>query len=146
MTNRPLLAGLTPQQLLAIDTVAALLLVARTVAYVGREQPDTGRPWWLGLVLGCVAGGCVALRRWRPLRALAIVTTAAAVPMLLGDLSIGSADGQLYGAVLVIYIHAVDFPYVGNEGAVSFLADSHLSEEDKDKIAHGNADKLLGLS
>lgn len=39
----------------------------------------------------------------------------------------------------------LDFPLIGNEGAVSFLADSHLSDEDKDKIAHGNADKLLGL-
>lgn len=43
-------------------------------------------------------------------------------------------------------IHAVDYPMIGNEGAVSFLADSFLSEEDKDKIAHGNAYKLLGLS
>ena len=42
-------------------------------------------------------------------------------------------------------LHAVDFPYVGNEGAVSFLTASHLSDQDKDKIAHGNADKLLGL-
>ncbi|MCO5975056.1 amidohydrolase family protein [Actinoallomurus soli] len=42
-------------------------------------------------------------------------------------------------------IHAVDFPYVGNEGAVSFLAESHLSDQDKDKIAHANADNLLGL-
>lgn len=42
-------------------------------------------------------------------------------------------------------IHAVDFPMIGNEGAVPFLADSDLSDEDKDKIAHGNADKLLGL-
>lgn len=42
-------------------------------------------------------------------------------------------------------IHAVDFPMIGNDGAVPFLADSDLSDEDKDKIAHGNADKLLGL-
>lgn len=43
-------------------------------------------------------------------------------------------------------IDAVDFPMLSNEGAVSFLADSFLSEEDRAKIAHGNADKLLGLS
>ena len=42
-------------------------------------------------------------------------------------------------------IHSVDFPMLGNEGAVSFLADSHLSDADKDKIAHGNADELLRL-
>jgi uncharacterized protein len=42
-------------------------------------------------------------------------------------------------------IHSVDFPMIGNEGAVSFLADSDLPGEDRDKIAHGNADKLLGL-
>lgn len=43
-------------------------------------------------------------------------------------------------------IDAVDFPMLGNEGAVSFLADSDLSEQDRAKIAHGNADKLPGLS
>ena len=42
-------------------------------------------------------------------------------------------------------IHAVDFPMIGNEGAVPFLTDSDLSDEDKRKIAHENADKLLGL-
>lgn len=42
-------------------------------------------------------------------------------------------------------IHSVDFPMLGNEGAVSFLADSHLSREDQEKIAHGNADALLDL-
>ncbi|UKD56643.1 amidohydrolase family protein [Amycolatopsis sp. FU40] len=42
-------------------------------------------------------------------------------------------------------LHSVDFPMLGNEGAVSFLTDSHLSREDQEKIAHGNADALLGL-
>ena len=42
-------------------------------------------------------------------------------------------------------IDAVDFPMIGNEGAVAFLADSGLSEQDQAKIAHGNADALLGL-
>ena len=34
----------------------------------------------------------------------------------------------------------------GNEGAVSFLTDSHLSEVDRTRIAHGNADELLRLN
>jgi len=38
-----------------------------------------------------------------------------------------------------------DFPLLGNEGAASFLADSYLDDEDRAEIAHGNADKLLGL-
>lgn len=42
-------------------------------------------------------------------------------------------------------IHAVDFPMLGNQGAVSFLTDSHLSTEDQEKIAHRNADQLLRL-
>lgn len=42
-------------------------------------------------------------------------------------------------------LHSVDFPMLGNEGAVSFLTGSHLSHEDQEKIAHGNADALLGL-
>lgn len=43
-------------------------------------------------------------------------------------------------------IHSVDFPMLGNEGAAAFLAESHLSAEDQEKIAHGNADRLLGLT
>ncbi|MFI5613821.1 amidohydrolase family protein [Amycolatopsis sp. NPDC051903] len=42
-------------------------------------------------------------------------------------------------------LHAVDFPLIGNDGAAAFLADAALSEEDRAKIAHGNADELLGL-
>ena len=42
-------------------------------------------------------------------------------------------------------VHAADFPFVGNEQALSFLTDSSLSEADQAKIAHENADKLLGL-
>ena len=43
-------------------------------------------------------------------------------------------------------MHAVDFPMLDNAGAVPFLTDSYLSDEDRTKIAHGNADKLLGLT
>ncbi|WP_370937951.1 amidohydrolase family protein [Amycolatopsis sp. cg13] len=43
-------------------------------------------------------------------------------------------------------IHSVDFPMLGNEGAVAFLTESHLSAEDQEKIAHRNADELLGLA
>jgi predicted TIM-barrel fold metal-dependent hydrolase len=42
-------------------------------------------------------------------------------------------------------IHSVDFPMLPNDGAVSFLSDSDLSAEDRAKIAHRNADALLGL-
>lgn len=43
-------------------------------------------------------------------------------------------------------IHSVDFPMLSNEGAAAFLTESHLSAEDQEKIAHGNADRLLGLT
>ncbi|HEY4453527.1 MAG TPA: amidohydrolase family protein [Pseudonocardiaceae bacterium] len=42
-------------------------------------------------------------------------------------------------------IYAVDYPFIGNEGAVSFLEEANLSTEDKNKIAHTTAEKLLGL-
>ncbi|MFI0900259.1 amidohydrolase family protein [Streptomyces sp. NPDC020983] len=40
---------------------------------------------------------------------------------------------------------AVDYPFVGNEGAAAFLEEADLSAEDKNRIAHGTAERLLGL-
>ncbi|GAA3524985.1 amidohydrolase family protein [Amycolatopsis ultiminotia] len=42
-------------------------------------------------------------------------------------------------------LHSVDYPFLGNEGAVPFLTEADLSTEDKHRIAHGNAEKLLGV-
>ncbi|WP_406637986.1 amidohydrolase family protein [Amycolatopsis sp. WGS_07] len=42
-------------------------------------------------------------------------------------------------------LHSVDYPFVGNDGAAAFLTDSGLSTEDQHRIAHGNAEKLLGV-
>jgi hypothetical protein len=40
---------------------------------------------------------------------------------------------------------AVDYPFLSNEGTVAFLEQAKLGTEDKHKIAHGNAEKLLGV-
>jgi hypothetical protein len=42
-------------------------------------------------------------------------------------------------------IYAVDYPFVGNEGAVDFLLKADLSESVKEDIGHRNAERLLGL-
>ena len=42
-------------------------------------------------------------------------------------------------------LFSVDYPYVPNEGASEFLENAPISPEDKEKIAHGNAEKLLKL-
>jgi len=42
-------------------------------------------------------------------------------------------------------VFAVDYPFVGNEGAVPFLEKSGLPGEAKHMIAHRNAELLLGL-
>ncbi|MEV0074091.1 MULTISPECIES: amidohydrolase family protein [unclassified Amycolatopsis] len=42
-------------------------------------------------------------------------------------------------------LYAVDYPFIGNEGAVAFLQDAPISDEDKEKIAHRNTERLLGL-
>ncbi|EGJ75425.1 putative decarboxylase [Streptomyces sp. Tu6071] len=42
-------------------------------------------------------------------------------------------------------VFAVDYPFIGNEGAVPFLEKAELPEADKRKIAHENAERLLGL-
>lgn len=40
---------------------------------------------------------------------------------------------------------AVDYPFCGNERGRDFLTGAPLSESDKHKLAHGNAERLLGL-
>ncbi|MFG2595728.1 amidohydrolase family protein [Streptomyces sp. NPDC048462] len=42
-------------------------------------------------------------------------------------------------------IHSVDYPFVGNAGSRTFLADSGLSEDAQHDIAHRNAERLLRL-
>lgn len=43
-------------------------------------------------------------------------------------------------------IHSVDSPLVGNEDAYSFITNAPICNSDKEKIAHGNVEQLLGLS
>lgn len=50
---------------------------------------------------------------------------------------------DLLGADRILY--SVDYPYISNEGARAFLENAPISQEDKEKIAHGNAEKLLKL-
>lgn len=50
---------------------------------------------------------------------------------------------QVLGAERII--HSVDFPLVGNEDARAFIENAPISALDKEKIAHGNAEKLLAL-
>jgi predicted TIM-barrel fold metal-dependent hydrolase len=50
---------------------------------------------------------------------------------------------ETMGADRIMY--SVDYPYYPNEGAREFLENAPLSQQDKEKIAHGNAEKLFGL-
>jgi hypothetical protein len=43
-------------------------------------------------------------------------------------------------------IYAVDYPFVGNDGAVDFLRRADLPESVKEDIRHRNAERLLGLA
>ncbi|MCY1271715.1 Amidohydrolase [compost metagenome] len=40
---------------------------------------------------------------------------------------------------------SVDYPYYPNEGARTFLENAPISQQDKEKIAHKNAERLFGL-
>lgn len=40
-------------------------------------------------------------------------------------------------------LHSVDFPFIPNQGAKAFIEDAPISAVDKEKIAHGNAERLL---
>jgi Predicted metal-dependent hydrolase of the TIM-barrel fold len=40
-------------------------------------------------------------------------------------------------------LYSVDYPYIEMDKAAGFLENAQISDEDKEKIAHGNAEKLL---
>jgi predicted TIM-barrel fold metal-dependent hydrolase len=42
-------------------------------------------------------------------------------------------------------IFSVDYPYADNDEGVAFLKAAPISEEDREKIAHGNVEALLAL-
>lgn len=50
---------------------------------------------------------------------------------------------QVVGADRIIY--SVDYPYLHNRGAREFLENAPICQADKEKIAHGNAEKLFNL-
>jgi predicted TIM-barrel fold metal-dependent hydrolase len=43
-------------------------------------------------------------------------------------------------------MYSVDYPFIGNDDAATFLDQADLPEESKAAIAHGNAERLLGLT
>ena len=51
---------------------------------------------------------------------------------------------QILGADHILY--SVDYPYITGEQARTFLETAPISPADQEKIAHGNAEKLLKLS
>jgi uncharacterized protein len=51
---------------------------------------------------------------------------------------------QIMGADRIMY--AVDYPFVAGDQARTFLETAPISPADKEKIAHGNAEKLLKIS
>jgi uncharacterized protein len=42
-------------------------------------------------------------------------------------------------------IYAVDYPFVGDDGALDFLRQADPPESAKEDIAHRNAERLLGV-
>jgi predicted TIM-barrel fold metal-dependent hydrolase len=50
---------------------------------------------------------------------------------------------RVLGAERILY--SVDYPYLTPTGTRDFLESLPISQEDKEKIAHGNAEALLGL-
>jgi predicted TIM-barrel fold metal-dependent hydrolase len=59
------------------------------------------------------------------------------IPQFLHTLQIMGADRIMY---------SVDYPYVPGEQARTFLETAPISPADREKIAHGNAEKLLKIS
>ena len=59
------------------------------------------------------------------------------------------SPGALVGALLSVgadrIMFAVDYPFESTQAAVDFLSTAPISELDRAKIAHGNAERLLGI-
>ncbi|MEO8955311.1 MAG: amidohydrolase family protein [Ktedonobacteraceae bacterium] len=51
---------------------------------------------------------------------------------------------QIMGADRIMY--SVDYPYIAGEQARTFLENAPISPADREKIAHGNAEKVLKLA
>jgi predicted TIM-barrel fold metal-dependent hydrolase len=51
---------------------------------------------------------------------------------------------QIIGADRIMY--SVDYPYIADEQARTFLENAPISPADKEKIAHGNAERVLKIS
>lgn len=50
---------------------------------------------------------------------------------------------EVMGADRIIY--SIDYPFITNKGARAFLENAPISQEFKEKIAHGNAERLMNL-
>ncbi len=50
---------------------------------------------------------------------------------------------EMMGADRIMY--SADYPYYPNEGAREFLENAPINQQDKEKIAHGNAEKLFKI-
>ena len=50
---------------------------------------------------------------------------------------------KMFGVDHILF--ALDYPYVAVEDGIRFIEESKLSDEDKEKIAHGNAERLLKI-
>jgi signal transduction histidine kinase len=104
----PFTRRLTFAHLVAIDVVAALLLTAVLSGSVmaPRRMPlHLGVPVGAGIFLVCAATAGVALRRWRPLTALAVTLAAEAALVFLGF-----AADPLIAAAIVLYMVALVKP------------------------------------
>ena len=57
------------------------------------------------------------------------------------------AQLQYWAEIIAIdrILFSVDYPFLGNDGAVAFLQQAKLPEENKRKIAHQNTERLLRL-
>ncbi|QMS57655.1 amidohydrolase family protein [Kocuria varians] len=50
---------------------------------------------------------------------------------------------EMVGAERMLF--SVDYPFIPHDGARAFLEAADLTDEDREKFAHGNAERLLGL-
>ncbi|OLF19437.1 sensor histidine kinase [Actinophytocola xanthii] len=94
-----------PRLLAAVDVVvAAVVLAAVAYAALDAQAPATaGEPEWLSWVAATAVAAPVAVRRFRPLAALAVSTVATAVCLLSGVIPTVAVGAPLFAVGIELY-------------------------------------------
>jgi predicted TIM-barrel fold metal-dependent hydrolase len=116
----------------------------------GIRPPRSSSGTWASSCLISAADSTRGIRRWKPDRALQRPRSAYVGTTIVFTNSGVFSPAALTGAVLEVGAEAVmfsvDYPYESSKDAVEGFERTTLSPWDREKIAHGNAERILRLT